>query len=136
MKQRPEEDTPPEASVVGNDARAHDHPHAGAHDHAHADEHDHDHPHPQDHHHDHPHDHDHDHEHGRFGWLLDALPFLHGHSHSSELKVDAALEGSERGIWAMKISLLGLGATALFQVLIVLISGSVALLADTIHNFA
>ena len=36
----------------------------------------------------------------------------------------------------MKISLLGLLATAGFQVVIVLISGSVALLADTIHNFS
>jgi cation diffusion facilitator family transporter len=36
----------------------------------------------------------------------------------------------------LKISLLGLGATALFQVLIVIISGSVALLADTVHNFS
>jgi cation diffusion facilitator family transporter len=45
------------------------------------------------------------------------------------------LETSERGIWALKISLVGLGLTALFQVVIVLLSGSVALLADTIHNF-
>jgi cation diffusion facilitator family transporter len=44
------------------------------------------------------------------------------------------LEGSERGIWALKVSLLILGATALFQLFIVLISGSVGLLADTIHN--
>src|SRR5207247_2002886 len=43
---------------------------------------------------------------------------------------------NERGIWALKISLVGLGLTALFQVIIVALSGSVALLADTIHNFA
>ncbi|MDP9369887.1 MAG: cation diffusion facilitator family transporter, partial [Chloroflexota bacterium] len=42
---------------------------------------------------------------------------------------------NEHGIWALKVSLLGLGATALFQVVIVLLSGSTALLADTIHNF-
>jgi cation diffusion facilitator family transporter len=42
---------------------------------------------------------------------------------------------TERGIWAVKWSLIGLSATALFQVVIVLLSGSVALLADTIHNF-
>jgi cation diffusion facilitator family transporter len=47
---------------------------------------------------------------------------------------DVALESSERGIWALQISLLVLGATALFQFVIVLISGSVGLLADTIHN--
>jgi cation diffusion facilitator family transporter len=40
----------------------------------------------------------------------------------------------ERGIWALKVSLAGLGLTALFQVVIVLVSGSTALLADTIHN--
>jgi cation diffusion facilitator family transporter len=60
---------------------------------------------------------------------------LHTHSHSSS-RSDRALEASERGIWALKISLGGLLATAIFQVVIVLISGSVALLADTIHNFA
>ncbi|MDP4501826.1 cation diffusion facilitator family transporter [Nonomuraea turcica] len=40
------------------------------------------------------------------------------------------------GIRALKISLVGLGVTALLQVLVVAISGSVALLADTVHNFA
>lgn len=59
-----------------------------------------------------------------------------GHSHDAADKVDHALESSERGIWAVKISLVGLGATALIQVLVVAISGSVALLADTIHNFS
>ena len=58
------------------------------------------------------------------------------HSHDSADKVDTALESSERGIWALKISLLGLGATALFQVAIVIVSGSVALMADTVHNFS
>jgi cation diffusion facilitator family transporter len=60
---------------------------------------------------------------------------FHTHSHSSS-RTDSALESSERGIWALKISLVGLLATAIFQVVIVLISGSAALLADTIHNFA
>jgi cation diffusion facilitator family transporter len=41
-----------------------------------------------------------------------------------------------KGIRTLKISLAGLLLTALFQVVIVLISGSTALLADTIHNFA
>jgi cation diffusion facilitator family transporter len=40
-----------------------------------------------------------------------------------------------RGIWAVKISLIGLMVTALMQVVIVYFSSSVALLADTIHNF-
>jgi cation diffusion facilitator family transporter len=50
------------------------------------------------------------------------------------VSTDAALEGSAKGIWALKVSLALLGATALFQLVIVLISGSVGLLADTIHN--
>ena len=46
------------------------------------------------------------------------------------------LTGSERGIRAVKISLIGLFITAFLQVIIVAFSGSVALLADTIHNFS
>lgn len=56
----------------------------------------------------------------------------HGHSHGG---IDPSLAGSERALWALKWSLAGLGVTALFQLVIVVISGSVALLADTIHNF-
>lgn len=83
----------------------------------------------------HGHDHDHDHAHtsGRLGWLIEAVPFLHGHHHG-EVQVDRALETSERGIWALKVSLAGLGVTALFQLVIVFMSGSVGLLADGIHN--
>ena len=86
------------------------------------------------HEHDH-HDHSHNHSQGLLGRIREAIPFLHGHSHG-EANIDAALETSERGIWALKVSLIGLGLTALFQVVIVFISGSVALLADTIHNFS
>jgi cation diffusion facilitator family transporter len=101
------------------------------HDHEHG-EHDHDHRPPTT---DHAHGgHDHDHEHaGGLRGLLGGL--LHSHSHAG-VRTDKALEGSERGIWALKISLAGLLATAVFQLIIVLISGSAALLADTIHNFA
>lgn len=59
-----------------------------------------------------------------------------GHSHESHESVDDALESSEVGIRALKLSLAALMATALFQVVIVAFSGSVALLADTIHNFS
>lgn len=98
-------------------------------DHAH-DDHAHDHADHADHG---PDDHD-DHAHagglrGFFGGLF------HAHSHANS-RTDRALESSERGIWALKISLVGLLATAIFQVVIVMISGSAALLADTIHNFA
>jgi cation diffusion facilitator family transporter len=45
-----------------------------------------------------------------------------------------ALAGGASGIRAVKVSLLALGATAALQAGIVAISGSIALLADTIHN--
>ncbi|GAA1788986.1 cation diffusion facilitator family transporter [Pseudarthrobacter sulfonivorans] len=67
------------------------------------------------------------------GWLQNLFV---PHSHDSADSVDDALESSSQGIRAVKLSLLGLGATSLFQLAIVLISGSVALLADTVHNFS
>src|SRR5829696_2059161 len=82
--------------------------------------------------HDHGGGHDHAHETGVLGWLKHTF----AHSHDVHEKVDTAMETNDRGIWALKVSLAGLGATALFQLLIVLVSGSVALLADTIHNFS
>lgn len=56
-----------------------------------------------------------------------------GHSHGV---VDPSLTTSERGLWAIKLSFMGLMITASIQVFVVIFSGSVALLADTIHNFA
>jgi cation diffusion facilitator family transporter len=58
------------------------------------------------------------------------------HSHDAADALDAALESSREGMTALKISLAALGATAIVQVAILVLSGSVALLADTIHNFA
>lgn len=55
----------------------------------------------------------------------------HGHSHGT---VDPSILTSERGIWAVKWSLVLLAITAAIQVAVVVFSGSVALLADTIHN--
>jgi cation diffusion facilitator family transporter len=49
--------------------------------------------------------------------------------------VDPSIASSERGIWAVKWSFVGLFATAIFQVVVVFFSGSVALLSDTLHNF-
>jgi len=81
------------------------------------------------------HDHDHGHEHG--GGLRGRLAGLvHPHSHDAADSVDAALESSARGIRAVKVSLVLLAVTAALQLLVVLASGSVALAADTIHNFA
>src|SRR5215218_10120028 len=48
--------------------------------------------------------------------------------------VDPALVASERGIWAVKWSFIGLLITALVQVVVVFLSGTVALLSDTIYS--
>ena len=73
--------------------------------------------------HNHPHEQRHDHqEHGR-----------PGHTHGV---VDATIMASARGLWALTWSFAGLLATGLLQLAVVALSGSVALLADTIHNFA
>jgi cation diffusion facilitator family transporter len=58
------------------------------------------------------------------------------HSHDSADSVDSALESSAKGIRAVKISLVALLVTSGLQVLVVLATNSVALLADTIHNFS
>jgi cation diffusion facilitator family transporter len=58
------------------------------------------------------------------------------HSHDAAAKVDSAMETSRDGIRALWISLLVLGATAVLQALVVVWSGSVALLGDTLHNVA
>ncbi|BBH68003.1 cation efflux system protein [Actinoplanes sp. OR16] len=58
------------------------------------------------------------------------------HSHASSNKVDSALESSREGLRALWISLAALGVTAALQALIVVLSGSVALLGDTVHNVA
>jgi cation diffusion facilitator family transporter len=63
--------------------------------------------------------------------LEHGLKHLHFHAHGP---ADPALLAAERGIWAVKISFLALLATALIQVAIVLLSSSMALLADTVHN--
>ena len=48
--------------------------------------------------------------------------------------VDPSLIATERGIWAVKWSFVALIATAAVQMVVVVLSGSVALLADTVHN--
>jgi cation diffusion facilitator family transporter len=114
------------------------HRESGAHDHAepcdHADHDDHDH---DDHGHDEPHEHGHDHPHDHpEGRLRRLVGTFVGHSHDPGDSLDDALTSDARGIRALKLSLLILGITAVAQLAVVLVSGSVALLADTIHNFS
>ena len=56
----------------------------------------------------------------------------HGHSHGL---VDDSIKRSHSGLRAVGVSLGVLGATAAIQVVIYVATGSVALLADLIHNF-
>ena len=114
------------------------HDHAEDHRHAEADQ---AHVHEENASHDHDHgDHDHgDHEHGSS--VTSAIrhglsEFFGMHSHDPADSVDSALESSEQGIRALKISFGVLMITAIIQAVIVVITGSVALLADTIHNFS
>ena len=59
---------------------------------------------------------------------------VHGHDHGDS--IDDALESSKEGIRTLVISFSVLMAVAVAQVFVVYITGSIALLADTIHNFA
>jgi len=58
----------------------------------------------------------------------------HGHSHAHGL-IDPSIKRSRAGVRAVLLSLLVLGLTALAQTLIFTVTGSIALLADLIHNF-
>lgn len=91
--------------------------------------------------HDHGHGHGHDRDHGHSHEHPTGIKgFLYGlfvpHTHDAADSVDDALEASGQGVRAVKISLFMLLATTILQFAVVLISGSVALLADTIHNFS
>jgi cation diffusion facilitator family transporter len=90
-------------------------------------------------------DHNHGHDDGHQDWHFHDHPRgLRGairgifvpHSHDAADSVDDSLESSAAGIRAVKISLVVLGLTAVAQIVVVIISGSVALAADTIHNFS
>lgn len=59
-----------------------------------------------------------------------------GHSHDAADQVDEALEADARGRRALWISLAALAVTALLQGFVVVFTGSVALLGDTMHNVA
>jgi divalent metal cation (Fe/Co/Zn/Cd) transporter len=80
---------------------------------------------PVEHAHDHPHDDDHQHDHGHSHGE-------HGHSHGL---VDRSIVRSREGVKAVSISLAVLAVAAVAQTVIFALSGSVALLADLIHNF-
>ncbi|WP_435612432.1 cation diffusion facilitator family transporter [Streptomyces sp. bgisy159] len=95
------------------------------------------------HHGHHGHQHDSgpgDHEHGRGREPRPSrrrlAHLLTPHSHETADRIDPALESSARGLRALWVSFAVLAATALAQAAVVLASGSVALLGDTVHNTA
>ena len=77
--------------------------------------------------------HDHDHPGGLKGLIAKVVS---PHTHDSSDAVAAALSATDEGVRALEVSLAVLTVTAVTQLAVVLISGSVALLSDTIHNFA
>jgi cation diffusion facilitator family transporter len=82
-------------------------------------------------------DREHGHSHDRWarpGVLARLRHLLRPHSHEAADQVDAAMEASAEGMRALWISLTALALTAAFQAVVVGISGSVALLGDTLHN--
>ncbi|WP_329341630.1 cation diffusion facilitator family transporter [Streptomyces sp. NBC_00663] len=86
----------------------------------------------------HSHGHEHSHtSHAHKHTLRHRLKhLLTPHSHESADKLDPALESSARGMRALWVSLVALGVTAAAQAVVVAVSGSVALLGDTVHNAA
>ena len=82
--------------------------------------------------------HKHDHHHNGDSWWEKIAIALHlpgyGHSHAIPGRQDAIFN-NELGIKIVKQALLLLGVTTLLQAGIYFFSGSVALLADTVHNF-
>ena len=140
------EDRPDNAQDIRTD-HADPHPHDGDrdHDHPHDHDHDHGHGHPHDHDHSHGHDHDHSHDHGHGHGHDHHHPtgfrgFLYGlfvpHTHDAADAIDDAMEASSAGIRALKVSLVILLVTTALQAVVFFVSGSVALLADTVHNFS
>lgn len=82
----------------------------------------------------HPHPHNHTHYHHSSWWdtLLQAL-HLRGHEHTP-MTADPAFNANQAGIRTIWMALGALGLTSFLQITIVSLSGSVALLADTVHN--
>ncbi|WP_314173967.1 cation diffusion facilitator family transporter [Streptomyces winkii] len=104
-------------------AHAHGHSQTGSHSQAHG--------------HSHGHGHGHGQSHGRRAGLRHRLAhLLTPHGHESADKVDSAMEASRKGMRTLWLSLGILGLTTVVQAVVVVLSGSVALLGDTVHNAA
>lgn len=81
------------------------------------------------------HPHSHPHQSGWWSRLSHAVSEVAGgHTHDAAEQIDDALDANAAGRRALFISLGGLGITAAIQAVVVILSGSVALLGDTLHN--
>lgn len=81
----------------------------------------------------HAHSAPHSHGTGPLGWL-GAVFHFHGHDHHDQGVATDSVKGTREGIRTIWVALAALGVTTVLQFVIVLASGSVALLADTVHN--
>lgn len=88
---------------------------------------------PQRPHHGHDHDGGHSHDHQTGLWARVKHTIV-PHAHDANDAIQTAEESTRDGIRTAWIGLAGMMATAIAQIVIVAISGSIALLADTIHN--
>jgi cation diffusion facilitator family transporter len=90
-----------------------------------------------DHVHDHDHGHDRPHSVSVWGRVRHTVSEILGaHSHDAADQIDAALEADADGREVLLRSLAILGLTAMIQLVVVGLSGSVALLGDALHNVA
>lgn len=72
----------------------------------------------------------HGHQHGWLG----AIFHFHGHGEQQDNRGSDPALATDEGIRTVWLALAALGTTAIIQIVIVAMSGSVALLADTVHN--
>ncbi len=79
---------------------------------------------------------DHGHRDSWFRRVRDRVGDMVAHDHDHSSSSGQLLDSGAEAIRATKVSLVGLGVTALVQAVIFLFSGSVALLSDTLHNLA
>ncbi len=96
----------------------------------------HGHDHAEDHYHPHGHNDPHGHSHGTglWGWI-NTIFHTHGHSEQQlQRAADPALSDNSEGIRTVWLALGALGTTTVLQIIIFLLSGSIALFADTVHN--
>ncbi len=75
----------------------------------------------------------HSHRGGALGWLA-AIFHVHGHGDDQTGFANDPAFNTREGIRTIWIALAALGATTVIQLFIVVFSGSVALLADSVHN--